>query len=91
LIIDRLPAEDVTLNGTTQIKGDLLIPGTPTVAANRRASLADVIEGPGSASPTTHTVVLDANAVVDNVAIKVDAGPRRRRRRRCRPGRSTSC
>ena len=36
--VQVLLPEDVTLNGIAVLKGDLLVPGTPTVVANRRAS-----------------------------------------------------
>jgi endo-1,4-beta-xylanase len=71
--VQVLLPEDVTLNGSALLKGDLLVPGTPTVVANRRAGFLGTIDGSGGAAPDTHRVILNAGAGLNYVGRRVDA------------------
>ena len=71
--VQVLLPEDVTLNGTTMLKGHLLLPGTPTLLVNPRASVGGVIDGSGSETPDGHRVIVNRGAIVEAIVRRVDA------------------
>ena len=90
--VQVLLPEDVTLNGTTMLKGHLLLPGTPTLLVNPRASVGGVIDGSGSATPDGHRVIVEpaARSWRPSSGASTRSICRRSRRRRPRPARRTS-
>ncbi|HEY0946325.1 MAG TPA: MBG domain-containing protein, partial [Opitutaceae bacterium] len=71
--VQVLAAENVILNGASTLSGDLLMPGTPTLRLNGSPTVGGVKDGPGNATPTTHTVTINGDAVVRYVVRRVDA------------------
>jgi hypothetical protein len=71
--VQVLLPEDVTVNGSALLQGDLLVPGTPVVIANGGASFQGTIDGTGSAAPATHRVVLNGGSSLNHVVRRVDA------------------
>ena len=65
--------ETVTLNGSALIKGDLIVPGLPSVVVNADASFVGTIDGTGSATPDSHAVVLNGRSFLNHVVRRVDA------------------
>jgi rhamnogalacturonan endolyase len=65
--------ENITLNGSALIIGDLLVPGMPTVQLNGHPSFGGAIEATGSATPTDHKVTLNGNAVLGHLVRRVNA------------------
>jgi cytoskeletal protein CcmA (bactofilin family) len=68
-------AEDVVLNGSARVTGDLLVPGTPTIRVNGQPAYGGTIDGPGAASPSTHTITLNGGASLRHVVQKTDPLP----------------
>ncbi len=68
-------AEDVVLNGSARVTGDLLVPGTPAIRLNGQPSYGGTIEGPGAASPSTHTITLNGGALLRHVVLRTDPLP----------------
>lgn len=64
-----LDPTNVTLNGW--ISGDLLVPGSPTVA-NNSAAFGGIVDATGSAQPSNHTVTLSPTSVLSHVVRRVD-------------------
>ncbi|HEY1789345.1 MAG TPA: Ig-like domain-containing protein, partial [Verrucomicrobiae bacterium] len=59
--LQQLDGENVTLNGGFEMSGDLLVPGTPTVAVYGHPFYAGTVPGDGSSSPSGYKVILDGN------------------------------
>jgi rhamnogalacturonan endolyase len=70
--VQLLLAESVTLNSGSTVSRDLLVRGTPTVQAGAKATLAGVIDGPGAATPSNHSLALGSGAVVRYVVRRID-------------------
>jgi rhamnogalacturonan endolyase len=77
-----LTAENVTVNGSGYVAGDLLVPGTPTVRLNGHPTFAGTQDATGVEAPANYTVTLNGNAVlrylvrrVDPIAMPVVAAP----------------
>lgn len=68
-----LTAENVTLNGSSSVSGDFLVPGTPSVRKNGQALFVGTLDGPGAAMPADHTVTLNGKAVLSYVVRRIDA------------------
>jgi autotransporter-associated beta strand protein len=68
-----LAAENTALNSTSIVSGDLLVPGTPTIRFNGAPVLGGILDGPGAATPTSHTVTLSGNAMLGHVMRRVNA------------------
>lgn len=64
-------AENMTLAGW--ISGDLMMPGTPGLTVNPTATLVGPLEGPGSASPTTHTLTMNAGSALRYLVRRIDS------------------
>lgn len=65
--------ENVTLNGSAWISGDLLVPGTPTIRLNGQPHYGSTIDGSGAPAPTNHTITLNGNAVLRHVVRRTNA------------------
>jgi autotransporter-associated beta strand protein len=64
--------ESFALNGQSFVAGDLLVPGTPTIRLNGHPTLVGTLDGPGSATPLTHTITLNGNVIVRYIVRHVD-------------------
>ncbi len=73
--VQILLAENIALNSSASISGDLLVPGTPRVQLNGSPLYGGTQDATGSASPTTHTITLNSRAVLRHVVRRVDAIP----------------
>ncbi|HEY4248256.1 MAG TPA: rhamnogalacturonan lyase B N-terminal domain-containing protein [Lacunisphaera sp.] len=73
--VQMLLPENLTLNGSASLSGDLLVPGTPALKLNGSPMLAGTKNGPGVATPTNYTVTLNGGAVVRYFVRRVDAIP----------------
>jgi hypothetical protein len=67
-----LSPQNVTLNGSASISGDLLMPGMPRVILNGNPMLAGIRDGLGAETPVSHTVMLNGGAVLRYLARRVD-------------------
>lgn len=67
-----LTAENVTLNSTALVSGDVLVPGTPTVQLVGTPTLAGIQDATGAATPTAYTVKLNGSAMARYVVRRVD-------------------
>ncbi len=65
--------ESVTLNSGASVSGDLLVPGTPRIQLNGSPLYGGTQDSSGAASPTSHTITLNGNAVLRHVVRRVDA------------------
>ncbi|HWA27178.1 MAG TPA: MBG domain-containing protein, partial [Lacunisphaera sp.] len=65
--------ESITLATTSVIGGGLLAPGTPSVVLSSSAVLGATIDHNGAATPTSHTVTLNGNAMLGHLGRRVDA------------------
>ena len=70
--IQVLTAENITLNGSAQITGDLLVPGMPGVRLNGQPAFAGTLEGPGSSDPSNNTITLNSGAALRHVVRRID-------------------
>ncbi|HEY0944472.1 MAG TPA: MBG domain-containing protein [Opitutaceae bacterium] len=70
--VQVLLAENVTLNSTTRVSGDLLVPGTPSIQINGTPTYGGTVDSAGAASPTTHRVTLNGGTQLRNVVRRVD-------------------
>ncbi|MFT3870949.1 MAG: rhamnogalacturonan lyase B N-terminal domain-containing protein [Nibricoccus sp.] len=67
-----LTAENVTVNGSGYVSGDLLAPGTPTLRLNGHPTFAGTQDATGAETPTGYTVTLNGNAVLRYLVRRVD-------------------
>lgn len=65
--------ENITLNGSAAVAGDLLVPGTPAVQLNGASLYAGEIDGPGGAAPAGHRLMLNGGAMLRHLVRRVDA------------------
>jgi polygalacturonase len=70
--VETLLGEDVTLNGSALVSGDLLCPGTPSVLVNGAAMLVGTKDGWGAATPTGYGVTLNGRATARYLVRRVD-------------------
>lgn len=70
--IQVLNAENVTVNGSGFVSGDLLVPGTPTLRLNGNPTFAGIQHATGAESPAGYTVTLNGNAVLRYLVRRVD-------------------
>lgn len=71
--IQIMTAENVTLGGNADIKGDLLVPGTPAVRLNGNPTYTGTTDGQGSAIPASHTITLGGGSKLRQVVRRTDA------------------
>jgi rhamnogalacturonan endolyase len=67
-----LSPENVTLNGSTVISGDVLVPGTPSVMINGAAILGGTRDEMGDAAPANYRVTLNGHAMARYVVRRVN-------------------
>jgi len=65
--------ESIGLNSSVTVSGDLLVPGTPAVLLNGQPVYGGTIDGPGNASPSNYSVVLNSNALLRHVVRRLNA------------------
>jgi O-glycosyl hydrolase len=70
--VQVLAAKDSTLNSGAWVSGDLLVPGTPQARVNGTVSFAGTINGPGSVSPSSHTLTLNRGSVLRHLVRRID-------------------
>jgi rhamnogalacturonan endolyase len=70
--VQMLLGENVTFNSSAGISNDLLVPGTPAVVLNGTPTYGGAVNGPGSASPTNYTVVLNTGALLSRLVCRID-------------------
>ncbi|HWA27198.1 MAG TPA: Ig-like domain-containing protein, partial [Lacunisphaera sp.] len=71
--VQVLLPENVTLAGSSMVGGGLLLPGTPSVVIHGSSVLGSTIDYNGAATPTSHTVTLNGNAMLGHLGRRVDA------------------
>ncbi len=71
--VQVLLPENVVLNGSAWISGDLLVPGTPTVQLNGQPIYGGTQDGAGAETPTAHRVTLNGRAVLRHLVRRIDA------------------
>jgi rhamnogalacturonan endolyase len=64
--------ENIDVNGSMNVTGDLLVPGTPTVKLNGHPTYGGTLDGGGSASPSGQTITLNGNVTVNHIVRRVD-------------------
>jgi hypothetical protein len=67
-----LAGENISLQGTAWISGDLLVPGTPSISRTGAATLAGTRDGEGSTLPANYSVSLGGRAVARYVVRRTD-------------------
>jgi len=70
--IQVLGTDDITLNGSAWIAGDLLVAGTPSLRLNGRPMFVGTIEGPGASAPDSHRVTLNGDAALRHLVVHID-------------------
>jgi rhamnogalacturonan endolyase len=70
--LQLLSGESFSVNGSSFVSGDLLVPGTPTVQLNGNPTFGGTQDAAGAVTPTNYTVVLNGNAAVRTVLRRVD-------------------
>ncbi len=71
--VQVMTAENVTLNGSAVVRGDLLVPGTPTIRLNGTPRYSGTVDGTGSASPTGYQVILNGSASLRHVVRRTNS------------------
>ncbi len=67
-----LSGQSFVVNSNAWVAGDLLVPGTPVVNADRRVTFGGVIDATGAAAPANYTIALNGNTAVRHVVRRVD-------------------
>jgi rhamnogalacturonan endolyase len=68
-----LNAENIILNGSAWISGDLLVPGTPQLKLNGHPSYGGTLDAAGASTPAgSYAVTLNGNALLRHVVRRVD-------------------
>src|ERR1019366_380259 len=70
--LELINPESVTLNSSSSISGDLLVPGTPTVKKNGTPLFAGIIDAAGATTPTNYTLTLNSGSVLRYVVRHVN-------------------
>ncbi|MEW6127269.1 MAG: PKD domain-containing protein, partial [Acidobacteriota bacterium] len=68
----QLSGENVTLDGSSVITQDLLVPGSPNVQINGQPTFAGVLEGSGDQQPNNYTVTIKGNASLRNLITRTN-------------------
>lgn len=71
--LQLLSPEAVTLRGSAWISGDLLVPGTPTLALHGMPMIAGTYDAPGLDSPSNYTVSLEGGSIIRYLVRRIDA------------------
>jgi len=70
--IHVMHAENVTLGGNADIRGDLLVPGTPAIRINGNPAFGGTTDGSGSTNPVSHTITLGGGSKLRHVIRRTD-------------------
>jgi len=70
--VQVLTPENVTLNGSASITGDLLAPGLPQVRLHGQPTFGGATEGSGSPDPDTHTITLNGEAALRHLVRRIN-------------------
>ncbi len=70
--IQQMQGENVALNGSATISGDLYVPGLARVILNGAPSYGGTIDGGGAETPSNYTVTLNSNATLGHVVRRTD-------------------
>jgi rhamnogalacturonan endolyase len=70
--LQQMLAENVTLNGTMTVSGDLLVPGTPNVIINGSPNYGGTVDGSGSEEPANYNVTLNNGTTLSHVVRRTD-------------------
>src|SRR4051794_34072300 len=64
--LQQMLPENVVINGSALVTGDLLVPGTPVVQLNGNPSYAGTLNGTGVSTPTSYQVTLNGSVSLHN-------------------------
>jgi rhamnogalacturonan endolyase len=67
-----LTGENVVLNGSSLVSGDLLVPGTPQLRLNGRPTLVGTVDEQGDAAPSNYGVTLNGSAMARYLVRRVN-------------------
>jgi hypothetical protein len=70
-----MSGEAVTLNSSSKVSGNLLVPGMPNVVINGRPSYGGRLVGAGSSSPSGYSITLNSGSVLGHLVVRTDALP----------------
>lgn len=70
--IHVMTAGNVSLGGSADVQGDLLVPGTPAIRLNGNPAYGGTTDGQGSANPTGHTITLGGGSKLRHVIRRTD-------------------
>jgi len=73
--IRQLIGENVALNGSSTISGDLFTPGLPNVILNGAPNYGGTLDGDGGTTPTNYAVTLNSNVTLGHVVRRTDPAP----------------
>jgi autotransporter-associated beta strand protein len=73
--IQEMLGENVTLNGTTSVSGDLFVPGTPNLVVNGSPNYGGTVDGAGNPSPTNYRITLNGGTSLGHVVRLTDPVP----------------
>ena len=71
--VQVLSAQNMMLNGSDLVSGDLLVPGSPAVRLNGAATLGGTQDSDGAQTPANYTVTLNGAAMLRYLVRRVDA------------------
>ncbi|HEX2860032.1 MAG TPA: MBG domain-containing protein, partial [Lacunisphaera sp.] len=71
--IQVLLPESVTLNSSSSVSHDLLVPGRPGLRLNGSPTFVGTLDQTGAATPTNHLITLNSGAVLRYAVRRVDA------------------
>jgi hypothetical protein len=70
--IQQMLAENVSLNGSSSVSGDLRVPGTPTVVISGSPNFGGTVDGSGSEEPSNYSVTLNPNTTLGHLVRRTD-------------------
>ncbi len=73
--VQQMLAENIALNGSASISGDLLVPGMPNVLLNGSPNYGGTIDGNGSETPANYTVILNSGITLGHIVRRTDPAP----------------
>jgi fibronectin type 3 domain-containing protein len=71
--VQQLTPENISLNGSAAISGDLLAPGTPGVHLNGTPVYAGTVDATGNPAPSNYTITLNTGAVLRHTVRRIDS------------------
>jgi rhamnogalacturonan endolyase len=71
--LQQMLGENVTLDGSTVVTSDLLVPGTPTIVLNGSPAYGGTLDSTGSTEPSGYTITLSSNSALSHVVRRTDA------------------